>query len=126
MQFLLDTVTIIRHFSDSGIIGKKAQDMLDADNNSFYISVISLMEIMYLAEKNRIKINLSDTMEKINSSALYTIIDLTVDVINVATNINFYELHDRMILATALLLDVPILSSDERFQEIKKVKVIWN
>jgi PIN domain nuclease of toxin-antitoxin system len=35
------------------------------------------------------------------------------------------ELHDRMILATALWLDVPIISSDERFQEVKNVTVIW-
>ncbi len=59
-QFLLDTVAIIRHFSGQGIIGKKAVyilERLDETDNVLIISIISLMEIMYLVEKNRIDIN---------------------------------------------------------------------
>ncbi len=126
MQYLLDTVTIIRHFSDSGTIGANAQEILNAETSHiFHISVISLMEILYLSEKKRIKINLSDTMERINTSSLYSLIDLTPEIIHKAESIKFYELHDRMILASALWLDVPIISSDERFQEVKEVTVIW-
>lgn len=126
MQYLLDTVTIIRHFSDSGIIGTNAQDILNSEaSHIFHISVISLMEILYLSEKNRIKINLSETMERIKTSSLYSLIDLTPDIIHEAESVEFYELHDRMILATALWLDVPIISSDERFKEVKNVTVIW-
>ena len=104
MQFLLDTVALVRHFSGKGKIGKKAAhilETLDESDNSLIISVISLMEVMYLAEKNRININLQETLDMIESSAKYTIIDLTPEILQVAENINFYELHDRLILATA-------------------------
>ncbi len=53
MQYLLDTVTIVRYFSSMGKIGKGARKILNNFENSFIISVISLMEIMYLAEKKR-------------------------------------------------------------------------
>ncbi|WPD22223.1 MAG: hypothetical protein SD837_18725 [Candidatus Electrothrix scaldis] len=70
MRYLLDTVALVRHFTDSGKIGKKAARLLDTvgeNEHEFVISVISLMEVMCLAEKNRIKINLSETLDQIES-----------------------------------------------------------
>ncbi len=128
MQFLLDTVALVRHFSGKGKIGKKAShifETLDESDNSLIISVISLMEVMYLAEKNRININLQETLDMIESSAKYTIIDLTPEILQVAENINFYELHDRLILATAKWLEIKILSSDRKFSKVEGIEVIW-
>lgn len=48
MVYLLDTVTIVRHFTESGKIGRHASEILatvDSSNNLFAISAISLMEI---------------------------------------------------------------------------------
>jgi len=67
------------------------------------------MEVMYLSEKNRIDISLGETLENIESSSKYTVVDLNADVLRVAETINFYELHDRLILATAQWLQIPIL-----------------
>ena len=128
MQFLLDTVALVRHFSGKGKIGKKAAhifETLDESDNSLIISVISLMEVMYLAEKNRININLQETLDMIESSAKYTIIDLTPEILQVAENLKFYELHDRLILATAKWLEIKILSSDRKFSKVEGIEVIW-
>ena len=57
MQYLADTVAIIRHFASVGKIGKAAKSILqDADNgkNKILISIISIVEILYLSERNRI------------------------------------------------------------------------
>ena len=57
MRYLLDTVTVVRHFTGQGKIGQRASQILDAieeSDDSLFVSVISLMEIMYLAEKKRI------------------------------------------------------------------------
>ncbi len=126
MTYLLDTVTIVRHFSTSGAIGKKAQKILKSKSNKLIISVISLMEILYLAEKNRIPLNLSNTLEKINSSSIYGIIDLTPEILKVVEKTKFYELHDRLIISTAIWLNIPILSSDNRFDEVNDLEVIWD
>ena len=125
MLYLLDTVTTIRHFSDIGNIGKKAREILNQKSNNFMISVISLMEIMYLAEKNRIDINLMQVLEKIESSSLYSIVDLTPEILIVAEKTPFFELHDRLILSTARLFEIPVISSDKRFNSVRDVKVIW-
>ncbi len=129
MIFLLDTVTIIRHFSNSGKIGKKALEILNSVEKSdteFAISVISLMEIMYLSEKNRIGIDLQKTFSIIAETSGYQIIDLNLEIIKTASQIQFYELHDRIIIASALWLGIPIITSDSQFSKIKDLEIIWD
>jgi predicted nucleic acid-binding protein len=128
MQYLLDTVALIRHFVGKGKIGKRALRILDEIEKSedrLLISVVSLMEVMYLSEKNRIDISLQETLDNIESSKKYTIVDLNADILKVAETISFYELHDRIILATAKWLQIPVISSDEKFCKIQDINIIW-
>jgi len=81
---------------------------------------------MYLAEKKRIPIDLPETLRRIESSSKYMIVNLTPEILNVAQTINFYELHDRLILATAKWLDVPLISSDSKFGMVPGIRVIWD
>ena len=126
MQYLLDTVTLIRHFTEIGKLGKKAQEILNSKDNTFVISVVSLMEILYLSEKRRINIDLIETLNRIELSSLYQIIDLTPDILKVANDLHFHELHDRLILSTAKWLDIPIISSDEKFINVEGIQVLWD
>ncbi len=129
MIYLLDTVTLVRYLSGKGKIGKSASAILNTFENSDFelaISVISLMEIMYLSETGRIGIDLLKTIQLISETEGYKIIDLNSEIILTAAEIDFYELHDRMILSTAKWLDVPILSSDKRFVNINGIDVIWD
>lgn len=128
MNYVADTVTITRHFSGVGKIGSKAKKVIkeaEEGKHSLFISVVSLFEIMYLAEKSRIKISLKNTVSDIQKKSCYTIVDLNTEIILKAETIKFYELHDRLILGTAKYLNLDILSSDERFDEVKDVNRIW-
>ncbi|MBW2000602.1 MAG: hypothetical protein JRJ29_21915, partial [Deltaproteobacteria bacterium] len=80
MDYLADTVTIVRHFAGTGHIGKEARLILDGvekGKNHLFLSSISLVEILYLAEKNRIGINLEDSLNTIEGSKNYSVVDLT-------------------------------------------------
>lgn len=128
MEYLTDTVTIIRHFSGTGKIGKKAKDILigtETGKHHLYISTISLVEIMYLSEKNRIMINLGETLKLIHSSINYSIVDLKSDIIQIAEHIHIPEIFDRLIVATAKYLDIPVLTCDKIITERRIVEVIW-
>jgi len=128
MQYLLDTVAVVRHFTGSGMIGRAASEILDSverRGDLLAISVVSLMEILYLFEKGRVPLSLSDAIEQIDNSAKYLIINLTPEILETASSVEFYELHDRLILATAKWLGVPILSSDRAFQDVPGIHVIW-
>lgn len=128
MQYLLDTNAIIRHFARLPNLGRKAKPNIEQGENNehrLFISVISLMEIMYLAEKNRIPIDFAETIQQLNFKTCYTIVDLNVDILSEATTVKFYELHDRLIIATAKHIGIPIISSDKKFKQVEEIEVIW-
>ncbi len=128
MEYLADTVAIIRHFAKTGVIGKRAKQILrnaDAGKNTIYVSVISIVEIMYLAERNKIPINLEEVKEQLNESDNYQVVDLSLDIIEVAKTIQGLELHDRLIVATGKYLAIPILTSDLLISNSNLIDVIW-
>ena len=129
MQYLLDTVTLVRHFTGKGKLGRQAAHILkefEQNNDSLVVSVISLMEVMYLSEKHRIEIDLAGTLTLLRSSSKYIIVDLNPDILEIAEKIVFDELHDRLILATAAWLGIKIISSDNKFGAVAGIEVIWS
>jgi len=128
MNYLADTVTLVRHFSGVGKIALTAKTILkeaEEGKHQIFISIVSLFEVMYLAERKRIKISLNSTIASIQKKSCYSIIDLNKEIVLLAETIPFYELHDRLILATSKYLEADILSSDIRFDEIKGLTRIW-
>jgi len=128
LEYLADTVAIIRYFSGSGYLPKKIKEIFlsaDEGENVISISIISIVEIMYLAERNKIKLNLVEFKKKIENNPNYRIIDLDFDIIEVAKNIDGLELHDRLIVSTAKYLEIPIITSDEIITDSKIIEVVW-
>ena len=128
MQYLADTVAIIRHFANVGKIGKAAKLILqDADSgkNTILISIISIVEILYLSERNKIPLDFGDVRRKILPLDNYRIVDLDFDIVETAKTVQGLELHDRLIVSTSLFLNVPILTSDQIIKDSGQVDVIW-
>ena len=130
MRYLLDTVAMVRHFSGLGRVGKRASAILaSAENNechSLLVSVVSLMEVLYLAEKNRIPLDLAQALDTIEASPHYTIVDLSPEILKVAAAVSFPELHDRLIVAAAKWLGVGLISSDTALRALPDLEVIWD
>jgi len=128
LQYLADTVAIIRHFANVGKIGKVAKLILqDADSgkNTILISIISIVEILYLSERNKIPLDFEDLRRKLLPLDNYRIVDLDFDIVEIAKTVQGLELHDRLIVSTSLSLNVPILTSDQIIKDSNQVDVIW-
>ena len=128
MEYLADTVAIVRHFSETGFIGKSAKEILkkaDLGVNTISISIISIVEIMYLSERNKIPINIQNIKEKLSKCDNYQIVDLNLDIVEVAKEMHSLELHDKLIVATARFLNIPILTSDFIIADLDIANVIW-
>ena len=128
MQYIADTVAIIRHFANVGKIGKAAKLILqDADSgkNTILISIISIVEILYLSERNKIPLDFEDVRHKLLPLDNFRIVDLDFDIVETAKTVQGLELHDRLIVSTSLSLNVPILTSDQIIKDSGQVDVIW-
>jgi PIN domain nuclease of toxin-antitoxin system len=111
-----------------GKIGKAAKLILqDADSgkNTILISIISIVEILYLSERNKIPLDFEDVRRKLLPLDNYRIVDLDFDIVETAKTVQGLELHDRLIVSTSLSLNVPILTSDQIIKDSGQVDVIW-
>jgi PIN domain nuclease of toxin-antitoxin system len=85
----------------------------------------ALHHIIYLSEKNRIPIRLGKALEKLNTSENYSIVDLTPEIVGVAEQIQFPDIFDRLIMATAQYLGSPVLTGDQDVTSKNVVETIW-
>ena len=129
MNYLADTVTIVRHFSGTGRIGRAARLVLEgieSGENYLFFSTVSLVEILYLSEKKRIGIDLENSLQKMKGSRNYSVVDLTSNIIGIAAGIRYPEIFDRLIISTAQYLDIPLITSDQGIRESGFVETIWS
>ena len=128
MEYIADTVAIVRHFAKVGKIGKTAKDILrqaDHGRTTILISIISLVEILYLSERHKIPLDFDVMKSQLQHLDNYKVIDLDLDIVETAKNVQGLELHDRLIVASALSLQVPILTCDQVIQKTNFVTTIW-
>jgi len=129
MDYLVDTVALVRHLRGAGNIGATARQVLrdaDAGRQVVAISAVTLMEILYLSERRRIPVDLAAIHRLLSRSTNYRVVPLDFDIVMAAASVDDVpELHDRLLVATAKFLNLPILTSDTVIQTSRHVQTIW-
>jgi len=129
---IADTHTIIWYLFDDTRISEKAKRFIEVtgeQGNQIGISTITLVEIVYLIEKGRI---VNHAFTKLNSElqhnqSVLQEIPLTNKIVMELAKIDrnsIPDMPDRIIAATALYLDVPVISRDEKIKN-SLVETIW-
>lgn len=129
MLYVPDTHALVWYVTADKQLGKYAKSALasvDAGKNQAVIPVIVLAEMMYLEERERIKVRLNVLIEHLRSNPNYIIAPLTLETVLLAQRIKGVpELFDRMIIATALEYNATLLTRDSVFQGVSEVKILW-
>lgn len=89
-----------------------------------YVSVVSLMELMSILEKGKYPILFDDMLQDLEDNPAYSIVPLTTEVIRTMKSLPGIELHDRAIIATAIVTDTELVSIDSAIPKFYK-RVIW-
>ena len=137
MRFFLDTNIILILFQGrNSEIKDQARSLLSCEQNSFYTSSISLLEILQLYRKKKIDgidYNSIDSGEKLIKLILKTIDMVEVLPFNyehtlVAGRLTFVPKHndpnDLAIIAHAIAEKMPIITCDDKFLEYKSQGVV--
>ncbi|MEY4518764.1 MAG: hypothetical protein RLZZ499_1363 [Cyanobacteriota bacterium] len=133
MAIVADTHAIIWYLVEPERLSQVALDALEgaiAAGEPVYISAISLIEICYLIEKRRIA---SDLLQRIlevlnepNPSLMVAPINLAISL--AVQNIDrdtVPDMPDRIIAATALHLNLPLVTRDRKIQAERSIVTIW-
>lgn len=85
-----------------------------------------MAEILFIAKKGRLSLGFTATVAKIEALDNFEIAVLDLDVLKIAESIDApLEMHDKLIVATAIRYDACLITRDEQITKSKMVKTIW-
>lgn len=120
-DILLDTHAFIWLMEGDNTLSEAARKAISCSshNNFVFIASISIWEIAMLQSKNRIslKVPLAQWVEKATSLPFLKIIDLNADIAIQSCKLpgDFHgDPADRMIVATSRILNVPLVTRDQK------------
>ena len=127
-----DTHAIIWYFEADQRLSTAAKSFIEitaANNDTIAISAITLVEMVYLIEKNRIPAQrFSQLAEELrDSESLFVEIPVDVKIARALTRVDVAQvpdMPDRIIAATALHLQIPVISRDSKIK-LSSVSTIW-
>jgi predicted nucleic acid-binding protein len=127
-EYITDTVGLILHLEKrkSGGCAEQIFDAAEKANTIIHIPAMVFAEILYLSEKKRISATLTDVFQLLQNSPNFKEFLINLDVIKSAAQItDVPELHDRIISATAKLLNLELITNDKKIQNSNFIKTIW-
>ena len=132
-SIIADTHTIVWFLEDPTKLSRDAEralaDAIVASDDKIFISAISLIEIQYLIEKQRISPSVLNALlsELQNPEPIIEIIPVDLSVAVGLTKISradVPEMPDRIIAVTALLLNLALITADKAIRS-SGISVIW-
>ena len=128
-MLLLDTCALIWLVEDLTALGKGARNAISENPEDLYISAITALEITLLSAKKRIILPSEPFKWYSDAVRLHGIRELPVTGEIASLSGKLPPVHkdpcDRIIIATAILNRMKVLTADEVFREYKDVAVIW-
>jgi PIN domain nuclease of toxin-antitoxin system len=129
---IADTHTVVWYtFADPRLssVAKSFFDTTAAQQNQIGVSTITLAEIVYLIEKQRVPQNtlagLLELLDRVPSVLTLVPFDrLIAEALPLVNRVKVPDFPDRLIAATATHLGVPLISRDAKIQ-VSGVPTIW-
>jgi PIN domain nuclease of toxin-antitoxin system len=132
MSIVLDTHAVVWYLLGSDDLPSKIYELIDTTSvsgGSAFVSVISLVEIVYLVERDRIPAEAYARLVRELGSGVTTlsIVPLDATIANAMREVprdRVSDMPDRIIAATALHLGAPLVTRDRRLQAAG-IRTIW-
>ena len=129
MNFLTDTHALLWHFINSPKISQKTREIFNKCERGeciIFIPSIVIAECLSIFDKKKITFDFKALFNQIKRSDNYAIIPLDHEVLQKMTDTTeVTELHDKIIVATTKLLEVPLITKDASFRDLENITTIW-
>ena len=130
-KYIIDTHTLLWYIADDPALGTAAGAILDDATSELVLPAIAFAEACFIIERGRVSLALSDLMSAIDSDTRLIFVSLDRVIIERTTTLTVIgEMHDRQIVATALVLQeagerVVVLTKDGNITTSGVVPVLW-
>ena len=132
-DYVTDTHAVIWYLSKNKRLSRKARAIFQkaqAGYGHVVVPSIVLVETIFLVQRMRVeeeitRILLALTEDPADGIYIYPLNKVVVQALSRFGPIAVPELADRIIAATALYLDLPLLTTDSAIQESGFIKTVW-
>jgi PIN domain nuclease of toxin-antitoxin system len=132
-QVIADTHAAVWYLTDPGLLSpdaKASSDDADEATGAIFISTITLIETRYLVEKGKLPPDVLTAMEAAldDPASAFVVADIDRAVANSLANIPraiVPDMPDRIIAATALALDLPLVTEDTNIRALTSIVTVW-
>ncbi|MDP3980641.1 MAG: PIN domain-containing protein [Chlamydiota bacterium] len=130
MDYIPDTHSLVWYFTEDSRLSTKALQVFEQtpeeEEGRIIIPTVVLAEIMFIAKKGRITITFDETIRKIEENDNFDIVPLDTEILKEANKIELsMEMHDKLIIATALYFTATVITRDKEIKESELCKTIW-
>ena len=129
MNFVTDTHALLWWFIDSPKLSPKSAEILQGCENGeniIFIPSIVIAEAFSIFEKKRIFFDFKKLFKNIDESDNFVLIPLDYPILHKMIDVrDIPELHDKIIVSTALYLTLPLITKDKTIQKLPYIKTIW-
>jgi PIN domain nuclease of toxin-antitoxin system len=133
MALVLDTHAVIWYLSGSKLLSPVAHTIIETEEKngaSIFVSAISLVEVVYLAERGRVPSaalqGLVDALGDPTGSMVVAPLDAGVaKAVQKISRVDVPDMPDRIIAATAVHLNAELVTRDRRLQSALKNRAVW-
>ena len=129
MNFLTDTHALLWHFTDSPKISEQAKNIFDKCEQGeciIFIPSIVIAECLSIFDKKKIDFDFKNLFNRIIKSENYIILPLDyIVLLKMVETKEVFELHDKIIVATTKMMEVPLITKDSFLRDLKTITAIW-
>ncbi len=93
--------------------------------STLFIPTIVLAECLYLIENNKIDLDFNDLLKRIEMGRNFIPTSFNFQLMRILPEIKVSELHDRIIVATAKVLNAKLITKDGEIKKAGIVEVVW-
>jgi PIN domain nuclease of toxin-antitoxin system len=130
MPFVTDTHSLFWYMTGDpklSAIAEKIFRKVDDSQDQIFIPCIVLFELLYLAEKKKIKPSFDDVLAMLPKSENYKVEPLCLPIISNSQQVPRDKVRDpwdRLIVATSLHLRLPLITKNENLRDMG-FDVVW-
>jgi PIN domain nuclease of toxin-antitoxin system len=126
MLFVTDTHPLVWYIL--GELPERVDEIFklaEAGESSIFVPTIVLAECLYLVEEGKIELDFENLLERLEQSSNFIPASFNIRVMRLLPEIRLKELHDRIIIATAMTLHAQLITKDRGIRESGMVNVVW-
>lgn len=123
-NILIDTHALLWYLSKDKKLPNNIRSFL-LKAHKIFVPTIVLLELLYLLQKQSLTSTFSLVLDKLKKSNKYQVVSFDLEVLeNVFKLSSNLESHDSIIVATAKMLKLPLVTKDGKIKEVYD-QAIW-